>query len=83
MWIRVLLAPWWVRTLIATVTLSACVFAGSAIAWSDDGVGLPVGGVVLIAVGCLVVGALIGTALGRQRDLYLDALAATSTSAER
>jgi Flp pilus assembly protein TadB len=83
MWIRLLLTPWWVRTLIATVILSACMFAGSAIAWSDDGVGLPVGGVVLIALGCLAVGALIGTALGRQRDLYRDALAVTSSSAER
>jgi hypothetical protein len=52
MWIRVLLAPWWVRTLVATVTLGACVLAGSAIAWSSgDGVGFPVGGVVLMRSG--------------------------------
>lgn len=84
MWIRVILAPWWVRALIATAIVGACVFASIVLLWSGDGgFGLPIGGVLLIVLGCLIVGALLGFAMGQQSHLYAEALTVTSTPAER
>jgi Flp pilus assembly protein TadB len=84
MWIRLLMQPWWVRTIAATAILSACVFVGAAILWfRGDGLDLPVVGTLLIVLGCLVVGGLAGAVVGHHRDLYMAALEVTSTPAER
>lgn len=82
--IRILLAPWWVRMFYTSVIVAVCVFAGLAVARSENrDMRLPALGIALIVIACLVVASLLTAAAGQSRDKYVEALGPVLTPDER
>ena len=85
MGIRLLLQPWWLRTVYCAALVLVSVCASLAVLrWQGGGtIGVPLLGWLLIMVGVVVVSGLISAAMSQGRDRYMQALSATRTPEER
>lgn len=84
MWIRLLLQPWWLRTVCyaAAVLVTVCAFL-VGLRWQGGAISVPLLGWLLIAVGAVVVAGLLAVAVGQGREQYVQALGAAHTPDQR
>ncbi len=78
---RLLLQPWWFRTVCATVLVVVAICIGMVI--EGHRFDVPALGVVLIVVASVIVGGVFAVAMGLDRERYLDALSVTTSNTER
>lgn len=89
MWVRMVLAPWWIRALVLAGFIMLWIVALVAIMsfegrmWFDDGGFQPKPVIVIVVMTGLVLSVLIAVAVGQSQRLYQAALAPADSEAKR
>jgi hypothetical protein len=84
MWIRLLLQPWWLRTVYytAVVSVTVCTFL-AGLRWQGASIDVPLPGLALMLVGAVALAGLLAAAVGPLRDRQFDALRDARTPDQR
>jgi hypothetical protein len=84
MWIRLLLQPWWLRTVYytAAVSVTVCTFL-AVLRWQSTAMSAPLPGLALIVIGAVALAGLLAAVVAPWRDRQLHALRDIPTPDQR